>query len=283
MENHSCVLLVDNNKSTLQTIVNSLEQLGYVVLLSETALNAIEIVKQNDKIDIVIINFDLDDDMDGVDCAKSILEVKNLPIIFIGSYVEKELFDKLEGTISYGFIFRNSSISIFLYTIKNALRMFYESKYSHEKTEALEKVNSELININEQLHISNLRLKQSEAELNLNKNKYRILYQNAPVGFILSDKYSNILDMNKMAIEVLGYKKDELIGMNARELIHPEDLKLVPIATTLSKSDSEGSFNLKRRYKTASGKYISVDVTISFIPEVGLHHVMFQKSFDNCE
>jgi len=60
--------------------------------------------------------------------------------------------------------------------------------------------------------------KQAEQKLKESEEKYRHLFENSPNGNVLSDKKGIILEVNKTAGDIVGFKPNELIGKNFAEL-----------------------------------------------------------------
>jgi PAS domain S-box-containing protein len=60
------------------------------------------------------------------------------------------------------------------------------------------------------------RLRQSEAYM-------RLTLENAPIGIASADLAGKLLDVNPMFAELLGYRRDELVGMSVDDITHPED------------------------------------------------------------
>lgn len=60
--------------------------------------------------------------------------------------------------------------------------------------------------------------KKAEEELRSSEERLRILFEDAPDGYYLNDLKGNFLDGNKAAEEIIGYKKEELIGMSFLKL-----------------------------------------------------------------
>lgn len=54
-------------------------------------------------------------------------------------------------------------------------------------------------------------LKQEEKLYRATK-RYRSIFKNAPLAFVVSDRETNIIDWNDKAEEIFGWKKDEVIG-----------------------------------------------------------------------
>ncbi len=60
--------------------------------------------------------------------------------------------------------------------------------------------------------------RQKEEELEESKEKYKTLVENAPIGIYYSDVKGTFLYGNKKAEEIVGYKREELIGTNYLKL-----------------------------------------------------------------
>jgi PAS domain S-box-containing protein len=56
--------------------------------------------------------------------------------------------------------------------------------------------------------------RQKEEELNESKEKYKTLVENAPIGIYYSNVKGTFLYGNKKAEEIIGYRREELIGRN---------------------------------------------------------------------
>ena len=68
--------------------------------------------------------------------------------------------------------------------------------------------------------------KHAEEALKRSEERLRILFEYAPNAYLLYDSEGNVLDVNKAAEKICGYKKDEIIGKNIFNLkILPRDQK----------------------------------------------------------
>ncbi|MGE4420985.1 MAG: PAS domain S-box protein [Pseudodesulfovibrio sp.] len=123
-----------------------------------------------------------------------------------------------------------------------------------------------------------LLLAKNEQEHSLVKSesKYRALFDNAGEGIFLADNESTITDANQTAADMLGYERpEELVGVNARDLIHPDDLRERSTHSNMEMVKAEDVLRIERRYRKKDGSYIPVQVTIKFIGNAGIHHVLF--------
>lgn len=92
-----------------------------------------------------------------------------------------------------------------------------------------------------------LRFKESRTELERTRakferelrvrreaeEKYRELYDNAPVGYFEYDLYGNIVRVNRTALTMLGYRAEEMIGVPCWKFVVDEDMR-VQIFETLA-------------------------------------------------
>ncbi|MFO7559486.1 MAG: PAS domain S-box protein [Desulfobacterales bacterium] len=104
--------------------------------------------------------------------------------------------------------------------------------------------------------------KRAEEALRESEEKFKILFENAPEAYYLHDLEGNFIDGNKTAEEMLGYKKDELIGKNMldADILPPNQ---IPTVTRILEKGVEGKsvrfeeIQLKRK----DGSLISVEVS----------------------
>ena len=76
-------------------------------------------------------------------------------------------------------------------------------------------------------------LEQLNAELQTSEERLKILFEHAPDGYYLSDLKGTFTDGNKVAEEITGYKREELVGKSFLKL------KLLP-AEQLPRGSSAG-------------------------------------------
>lgn len=121
-----------------------------------------------------------------------------------------------------------------------------------------------------------LEKKEQEVRTFTSESKFKALFDYAGEGIFLANSDSIITDANQTAAEILGYDTPEaLVGMNAKDIIHPEDINFTSIQDNINKVKSEDVIRLERRYKGKDGSYVPVQVTIKFIADSGVHHVLF--------
>jgi len=110
-------LLPDSKKAPL-------EKIGYSVILANNAEKAVEMVKSINSIDLVLMDIDLGTGMDGTQAAELILGQRNIPILFLSSHTEPAMVEKTEKITSYGYVVKDSSITVLDASIKMAFKLF---------------------------------------------------------------------------------------------------------------------------------------------------------------
>jgi PAS domain S-box-containing protein len=78
-------------------------------------------------------------------------------------------------------------------------------------------------------HHRNLLEKDRQAALAQNENKYRSLLEQAADGIFISDQQGNYLMVNPKGCEMLGYSLDEMLRLNIRDIVLPQDLAETPL------------------------------------------------------
>ena len=82
-----------------------------------------------------------------------------------------------------------------------------------------------LLNISEDI---TYEIKVAE-ELRVNKENYEHITQNVPEAIFIATKNGHLLYANKKASEVTGYSNSEILNLNLRDLVHPDDYAKVKV------------------------------------------------------
>ncbi|MBU0936619.1 MAG: response regulator, partial [Spirochaetes bacterium] len=101
-----------------------LEKFGYEVITANSAESAITLFENHDEIDLVLMDIDLGKGMDGTQAAQTILKHRDIPILFLSSHTEPEMVERTEKITSYGYVVKNSSITVLDASIKMAFKLF---------------------------------------------------------------------------------------------------------------------------------------------------------------
>jgi PAS domain S-box-containing protein len=98
--------------------------------------------------------------------------------------------------------------------------------------------------------------------------RYRALFEYAPDGILIADAQSNYLDANPSVCNMLGYTRDELVGMHASDIIVQSEVQHIQPALDAikTKSDYAREWLLKRK----DGSIFSAEIIATTMPDGNL-------------
>lgn len=162
-----------------------------------------------------------------------------IPLI-IYEFVYNTLFYNRSWT-SDGFLY-GAYTSIVNLIIFNIVKNKYENK------------NREILSeLNRQIDI----LKYTKEGLRISEKKLRQIMENNLDLIVTMNGDNNVVSVNGIGFNALGYSQDEVIGKNALNLIHEEDLKRIKKDINKLKMEKEvNAIEIEFRYKCKDGNYI---------------------------
>jgi PAS domain S-box-containing protein len=188
------LLLVEDEALIAISEKNALEDYGYSVITATTGEKAIEIVKANE-IDLILMDINLGKGIDGTQAAELILEDHDIPIVFLSSHSEREVVEKTEKITSYGYVVKDSSITVLDASIKMAFKLFF-AKIEEQK---------------------------KEARLHENEEQYRLLHENAGLGIGYYSVDGVVLSYNNLAARHMNGIPEDFIGKSICEIFPRSD------------------------------------------------------------
>ena len=132
------ILLVEDEVILAMNEKMQLEKYGYSVRTVTTGEKAVEAVKTSSDIDLILMDINLGTGIDGTQAAELILKDHNIPVVFLSSHTEPEVVEKTEKITSYGYVVKNSSITVLDASIKMALKLFDSNRRHMLKEIALQ-------------------------------------------------------------------------------------------------------------------------------------------------
>ncbi len=128
------ILLVEDELILGMVTKQQLENEGYRVLIVKSGEKAIDMLRENDSIDLILMDIELGKGLDGTKAAEIILQSHDIPLVFLSSHTEKDIVEKTEKIINYGYVIKNSSFTVLEASIKTAFNLFdaYTIMKEHE-------------------------------------------------------------------------------------------------------------------------------------------------------
>jgi PAS domain S-box-containing protein len=108
--------------------------------------------------------------------------------------------------------------------------------------------------------------KRAEEEMRVQEEKFRKLYELSNDMIFLHDPDDRIIDINRKALEQLGYSRTELLAMTLSDLVPPAERP--PLDAALSKLDLDKSLRLEVNLMRKSGEVFPTDIS-AILTEVG--------------
>ncbi len=196
---YKTLLLVEDEFIVGMMEADLLKKSGYEVIHVLTGEQAIDTVNSRpDTIDLILMDIDLGRGIDGTIAAQDILKAHDIPIVFLSSHTEKEIVEKTEKITSYGYVVKNTGITVLDASIKMAFKL-HESKMKEQAREEA--------------------LRDSEA-------RFRSYFNLSGAGIAITSPETGWIEANETLCRMLGYDREELTRTTWTSLTHPEDLDI---------------------------------------------------------
>jgi PAS domain S-box-containing protein len=94
--------------------------------------------------------------------------------------------------------------------------------------------------------------------------RFRAMFEGAAIGISICNLDGLMLECNPAVTRMLGYSREELVGMHPREL-HPDDFEQDEILIAELMSGARDSFEVDKRYRRKDGSYMWGHLTVSTV------------------
>ncbi len=98
--------------------------------------------------------------------------------------------------------------------------------------------------------------------------RYRTLFENAPDGIVIVDSKGYYLDVNASICRMLGYTRDEFIGLNATDIVAPAEIPHIGQALDVIKTKSD--YHREWQFRRKDGSVFAVDTIATAMPDGNL-------------
>ncbi len=133
------ILLVEDEIVTAMVEKRLLTDYGYEITHVPSGEKAVDLIRnQPERFHLILMDIDLGDGIDGPDAARQITRLTHIPIVFLSSHTEPEIVEKTENITSYGYVVKNTGITVLDASIKMALRLFAAKNRLATKEKELE-------------------------------------------------------------------------------------------------------------------------------------------------
>jgi len=220
------ILLVEDEAIVAIDQRRMLEQYGYHVVIANTGERAVQTVQNSTDIDLVLMDINLGSGIEGTEAARLILQIRDLPVVFLSSHVEPGIVQKTQKITSYGYVVKNSGITVLDTSIKMAFRLFE----------------------------ANRKLMESEA-------RQKAMISNISDVISIVDGEGIIKYKSPNVEKWFGWKSEELVGQHYWRSVHPDDCKQLQARFAALLATPGASDTVEFRYHCKGGGSKPVELT----------------------
>jgi PAS domain S-box-containing protein len=181
------ILLVEDEALVALSEKETLENHGYEVVAVHSGEKAVETIHSDSGISLVLMDIDLGEGLDGTEAAQQILELRELPILFLTNHSEKAYVDLAKTINNYGYVLKNSGE----FVLVESIEMAYELFEAHQETKR-------------------------------EKKQYRLLAENTYEMVTTLDDDFNTLYVSPSVSSLLGYTQKEYLAKTTRDVLTPD-------------------------------------------------------------
>jgi len=198
------LLLVEDETFIAMEKQHDLKKCGYHTVHAMTGEEAVSVIKDNDDIDMVLMDIDLGDGIDGIRAAELILKDKEIPLVFLSSHCEPEILEKAAKISSYGYVIKSAGSGALVLSIRSAFNIFEAKLKTERKIRLLQNNNGDI---------------QQENDLS-------IVMNSLGDAVITTDIEGNIVRINPVAEKLTGWKI-----INGRNISLSEVFNIINVKT----------------------------------------------------
>jgi PAS domain S-box-containing protein len=120
--------------------------------------------------------------------------------------------------------------------------------------------------------------KRSDERLRESEERFRLAFENAPIGMALVGLDERLLDVNASLCAILGHPRERLLGMTVPEITYPDDVEREEAQKQVLLGGSRSYYRMEKRYVHADGHLVwgALSVTAVNGPDGVPHHYLGQ-------
>jgi two-component system, sensor histidine kinase PdtaS len=123
------ILLVEDERIIAMAQSATIRRFGYDVVEVFDGNGAVSRATEASGVDLVLMDIDLGEGIDGTEAARRILARRNVPIVFLTSHAEREMVERVRGITRYGYVIKDSGD----FVLQSSIEMAFELYDAHER------------------------------------------------------------------------------------------------------------------------------------------------------
>ena len=118
------ILIIEDEFILASELAETLESEGYeVVLMADNGQEALDFYQEND-VDLVLCDININGDWDGIETVKRLISVKQVPIIYLTAFTDKDTLERAKQTFPAAYIPKPYHITNLRMAIELAINNF---------------------------------------------------------------------------------------------------------------------------------------------------------------
>ena len=110
--------------------------------------------------------------------------------------------------------------------------------------------------------------KRAEAARRASEARYRSLFEYAPDGILIADPKNYFIDANSTMCRMLGYTREELVGLQGSDIVAPNQIQ--DIAPALTEIKIKPDYHREWQFRRKDDSIFSADVIATMMPDGNL-------------
>ncbi len=206
------ILIADDEEAIQKLLAKFLQKEGYRVFTAINGEEAVDIVKKN-PVDLAILDMVMPE-MDGVEALQQIKVLDpTIEVLMITGKSNVHLLRKVLFEYgAYDYLLKPFDMMEFKLTIQRALHM---RKLARQSSHAMEEMKNRIAELENDFKEKTFRLRESQI-------KYKNIVENSTDAIVVIQD-GHVKFANRIALELSGYSRQEILAVPFPELLHPEE------------------------------------------------------------
>lgn len=123
--------------------------------------------------------------------------------------------------------------------------------------------------------------REEKKRISQSETRFRHAMEFSVIGMALVSPEGCWLQVNESLCRILGYRKDELVGMNFQQFTHPDDVATDLIQGLTLLAGEQETYSLKKRYFRKDGEIVWVLLAVSLVRDSELQPLYFISQMED--
>ncbi len=128
---HHTILIVEDQAVVALDYARVISAQGFETRIAASGEEAIEAVRRDERIDLIVMDIDLGPGIDGSETARRVHVIRYVPVVFVSAHVTRDAVSRAESVARYGYVPKSAGPHVLLSTIRMAYDLAEQSnRYS---------------------------------------------------------------------------------------------------------------------------------------------------------